>query len=587
MGILLRISLRNLFRQKRRNLLLGAAIAIGMAILVMANAFSHGVSDVLFNRLLALMSGHVSVSFTQNGNRLQQIFRDGDRMKALVQKTVPELSTVQEAVGIFARVIGNARNDNAILVGMHIPNQADEKQTADIRENFRMVEGSYEDLFRKDLENPVIMAVEKARSLNVGLHDVVRVRFQDVHGQNQAARLTVVGIFIPANVFMNAPVFLDIRELRRIAGYGPHDIGQLYVMLPDPKKNAIQVADALHAALKPSLAAASGNLEYNGRTTPATALGFRVDSASLIGLEKILPGFTKERHLKSNDVLLGKKLADSLNLKNGDRFTLSYVSKYDETKNARISLIVTGVLPPLTALPDRVVLVNDRDFYGFFYDHWPEIPEGDALTPIPDSTSSLYPFLCREWILMKRAHTTQEMQRDLKLLPQLKSHAVAVNVPTMYESASMIINLEYALNLITLGAVLILFFIIQVGVINTLRMTIRERTREIGTMRAMGMQKHLVRNMFLLESFFLAFFACLFGIILAFIAMWLLSGISIASNGNHWDMLLVNGHLHFKPSALGIALFMPLILAITVVTAWFPSRTAANLSPSDALGHFG
>ncbi len=586
MGILLRISLRNLFRQKRRNLLLGAAIAIGMAILVMANAFSHGISDVLFNRLLAFMSGHVSISVTQNGNRTQQIFRDGDRMKAVVRKTVPELSSMQEAIGIFARAIGNARNDNAILVGMNLDGQLDAKQEANLNENFRMVEGSYSDLLSKDYENPVLLSVEKAKSLNVGLHDLVRVRFQDVQGQSQAARITVVGIFNPANVFMNAPVFLDIRDLKRMAGYGPNDIGQLYIMLPDPKKNAVRAADALHAALKPSLAAAFGTLEFEGRGVAATALGFRVDSVSLAGLEKTLPGFPANVRLKSGDVWVGKALADSLNLQPGDRASLSYASKND-SGSAQADLIVTGVLPASNVFPGNTILVNDKSFYGFYYDHWPETPKAKGGAFLPDSSSPLFPFLCREWVLLDRSHTTAEMQRALKLLPQLKTHAVAVGVPTMYENASMIINLEYALNLITLGAVLILFFIIQVGVVNTLRMTIRERTREIGTMRAMGMQKGYVRNMFLLESFFLSLFACFAGIAMAFAGMWLLSKIPIATNGNHWDMLLVNGHLHFKPSFLGTALFLPLILAITVVTAWFPSRTAANLSPSEALGHFG
>ena len=586
MGILFRISLRNLLRQKRRNLLLGAAISIGMALLVMANAFSHGISDVLFNRLLALMSGHVSISVSQNGNRLRQIFRDGDRMKSIVGKVLPEGATMEEAVGVFARAIGNSRNDNVILVGMNASLRNGEGKAADITENFHMVEGSYLDLFRKDLENPVIMAVEKARSLNVGLHDVVRVRFQDVHGQNQSARLTVAGIFTPANVFMNAPVFLDIKDLRRMAGYGPNDIGQLYVMLPDPKKSAVRVADALHAALKPSLAAVLGNADPDGRRIPSTILGFRVDSSSLAGLEQILLRFSGGRHLKSNDVMVGKTLADSLNLKPGDRLQFSYASKHDE-EPARVDLTVTGVLPVSGLLPGNAVLVNDKNFYGFYYDHWPKPPVMNSGTYLPDSTSPLDPFLCREWILLDRSHTTREFQRNQKLLPRLKSSAVAIAIPTMYESASMIINLEYALNLITLGAVLILFFIIQVGVVNTLRMTIRERTREIGTMRAMGMQKLHVRNMFLLESFVLALFSCLAGILLAFALMGLLSRIPIQSTGNHWDMLLVNGHLHFKPSLIGTALFMPLILTITVVTAWFPSRTAANLAPSEALGHFG
>jgi ABC-type antimicrobial peptide transport system permease subunit len=77
-----------------------------------------------------------------------------------------------------------------------------------------------------------------------------------------------------------------------------------------------------------------------------------------------------------------------------------------------------------------------------------------------------------------------------------------------------VVQLEGALNLITLIAVLVLFFIILIGVVNTLRMTIRERTREIGTNRAIGMQAYDVRNTFLFETFFLAFFACITGILL-------------------------------------------------------------------------
>jgi ABC-type antimicrobial peptide transport system permease subunit len=162
-----------------------------------------------------------------------------------------------------------------------------------------------------------------------------------------------------------------------------------------------------------------------------------------------------------------------------------------------------------------------------------------------------------------------------------------MDVATMYETASMVIKLEYALNLITLGAVLILFFIIQVGVVNTLRMTIRERTREIGTMRAIGMRKKDLRNLFLLETFFLSLFACAAGVLLAFAAMELLSLITFHTGSNPLGMLLVNSHLHFKPSLIGTGFYLLLILTIAVITAWFPARRASNLPPSEALRHFG
>ena len=157
----------------------------------------------------------------------------------------------------------------------------------------------------------------------------------------------------------------------------------------------------------------------------------------------------------------------------------------------------------------------------------------------------------------------------------------------MYEMASMIIKLEYALNLITLVAVLILFFIIQVGVVNTLRMTIKERTREIGTMRAIGMPRQDVRTQFLLETFFLSSAACVVGVGLAFLGMALLSRITFDLEGNPLGMLFVKGHLHFLPTFAGTALYVVLILLIAAVTAWFPARRAAKLSPSEALRHFG
>jgi ABC-type lipoprotein release transport system permease subunit len=416
------------------------------------------------------------------------------------------------------------------------------------------------------------------------LGDVIRARFQDINGQNQAARLSVVGIFNPANVFMNAPIFMDIGDLKRIAGYGPGEIGSLFIMLRNPKKTAIQAADRLHAALQPPLAAVSGSLNWKGRSVVASVLGFRADSTSLSGLGKILPGFGPGRALKNQDVLLGQVLADSLRLRAGDRCTLGYVSKRNG-ENVRANLTITAVIPESPNFPAGTILVNDRDFYGFYYKDWPK--DSVAAAFFPDIRHPIYPYLGREWILLDRTRTTQEFQRKFKLLPRLNSHAVAVDVATMYETASMVVNLENALNLITLIAVLILFFIIQVGVVNTLRMTIIERTREIGTMRSIGMQKADVRNLFLLETFFLSLFACAVGVGLSFAGMWALRRMTFETGTNPITMLLVDHRLHFMPTATAIGAYFLLILFLAVLTAWFPARRAARLAPSDALRHFG
>lgn len=614
MKFLLLISLRNLLRQRRRNLLLGAAIAIGMAVLVIANAFSHGISDVMFNRILTYVTGHVSVGFSVKGNLSSPVFRDGGRMLDVARRALPDAKRVVEALGIFSRAVGNGVSDNIVLVGMDVRAAASERERAELRDNFRMEVGAFEDVIREDLENPVLLASEKAAYLKVKRGDVLRARFQDVFGRNQAVRLTVAGIFKPANIFMTAPVFMDQRRLKVLAGYGPQDISGFQVTLADPKRGAVPSGDSLHAALEPPLAAAAGRLAYGARSAPATVLGFQVDTASLRALSAVLglpappraraglrgagadagapippaaapvPGSGFEpRPPGPKEVFAGKALAESLGLGPGAACTLTYRAKH-ATDSVRAVFEVTGLIPESAGLPGNLLLVDDRDFYAFYYEAWPA-PAPEAY--LPDSGHPLFPLVNREWVLMERTRTTEGMQRKYREATRLKTRATLVDVQTMYESASMIVKLEYALNLITLVAVLILFFIIQVGVVNTLRMTIKERTREIGTMRAIGMPRRDVHTLFMLETLFLSLAACAVGVALAFAGMAMLGRLAFDLEDNPLGMLLVNGHPHFLPSLGGTALYVALILAIAAVTAWFPARRAAKLSPSEALRHFG
>jgi putative ABC transport system permease protein len=171
-------------------------------------------------------------------------------------------------------------------------------------------------------------------------------------------------------------------------------------------------------------------------------------------------------------------------------------------------------------------------------------------------------------------------------LSQQRIRGVVASVQSMYETASVIIKLEFALYLITWIAGFVLFLVILIGVINTLRMTIRERTREIGTVRAIGMQRKDVLSMFLLETAFLALFATLAGTIAAFLAMWGLSSIPINAGDNPMGMLLVNGRLFFAPTVTATIGYIVLIVGIAVGTAFLPARRASKLSAANAMRHY-
>ena len=70
---------------------------------------------------------------------------------------------------------------------------------------------------------------------------------------------------------------------------------------------------------------------------------------------------------------------------------------------------------------------------------------------------------------------------------------------------------------------LVLMAIIIIGVMNTLWMAIRERTREVGALRAIGMQRHTVLAMFVTEGALLAFISSTAGVILGVAAAYALN----------------------------------------------------------------
>ncbi|MEE8441595.1 MAG: FtsX-like permease family protein, partial [Spirochaetia bacterium] len=70
-------------------------------------------------------------------------------------------------------------------------------------------------------------------------------------------------------------------------------------------------------------------------------------------------------------------------------------------------------------------------------------------------------------------------------------------VATINDVMEPIMTIVNILNQVSFGLFLVLLVITMVGLLNTFRMILIERTREIGTIRAVGMQRKQVRNLFL------------------------------------------------------------------------------------------
>ena len=579
------VSLRNLFRQKRRNFFLGISIAFGVMILVVANSFSHGLSDVMFNRIVRYVAGQVSVTFYEKNRLFCQIFRDRERLLNLLPKGENGILKIDESVGVPARGIGNGKAETVMVIGVDTKAKMSEKERKEIEESFKMVEGKFKDLEDASIENPAILSTDKAKDLNVKKNDTIRVRYKNIFGQDQAARLTVVGIMKITNIFMSGVVFVELGNLKNLMGYRPWEMGSLNLTVENPKENAVRIADRIHEALKPGPAVLLSQLSFKDKECRASVLCFLSDETSRKKLLEKAPLLyqSEKDSLGKKGTLITQSLSESLGVKVGDPLKITYENKFGGKTSKEFE--ITGIMNPKGCLSERTVLLNEALFYDMFYENLPKSVEKDSDHYIPGPKDSLWDALGKEWNLLPRTKTTDDFKKKLHDLTGKKWKATTVDVATMYESASDVLKLEGALNLITFAAVLILFFIILIGVVNTLRMTIRERTREIGTMRAIGMQKSQVRNVFILETLFLTLFSSAFGIGLAFLIMHTLSNLPLNMQDNPLGMFLVDGHLYFLPTLSGVVSNVTLILLIAGLTAFFPARKAANLSAAEAFRH--
>ncbi|MBN2535696.1 MAG: ABC transporter permease [Spirochaetales bacterium] len=154
---------------------------------------------------------------------------------------------------------------------------------------------------------------------------------------------------------------------------------------------------------------------------------------------------------------------------------------------------------------------------------------------------------------------------------------------TLNDMMSHVMALVDVLNTVIYAIFLILLVIIMVGITNTFRMILVERTREIGTIRAIGMQKNGVRGLFLTEAFYIALFGAFAGLVIASGIAGILSIIPFSTN-NPFFIFLNNGKLTFRFMPVSIIINILVIAGTSVLAALFPAQKAAKLDPAKALG---
>ncbi|MBN1364754.1 MAG: ABC transporter permease, partial [Syntrophaceae bacterium] len=183
-------------------------------------------------------------------------------------------------------------------------------------------------------------------------------------------------------------------------------------------------------------------------------------------------------------------------------------------------------------------------------------------------------------VLFKDWRDTERMRKVF--LKKLKAAGIDCEIRTWNELSMGYSKMKSYLDTVFLFLSSIVLVIAVVSTINTMGMAIMERTKEIGTLRALGLKFRGVSVLFALEGAFLGFFGSIAGIIFHTFT-WAFIKIYPPKYTPPGFSQPVNMLVDMVPEALLILVLCFIVLS--ALAAIIPARNAARKNIVDALGH--
>jgi putative ABC transport system permease protein len=181
----------------------------------------------------------------------------------------------------------------------------------------------------------------------------------------------------------------------------------------------------------------------------------------------------------------------------------------------------------------------------------------------------------------------QNPSQTKKVIEELKTKFADANLNVQvmdwkagaYSYSGTVEGIGFIFNLLIIILAVVVFIIIM----NTMVVSVIERTGEIGTMRAIGAEKSFVKKLFFTETLFLTVVSSIIGFIIAFIAMAIFNSLEITITNSIAKMILGGGLLHFSPTVkIIVATFFVAILG-SILSNLYPISSALKITPLKAL----
>ncbi len=259
------------------------------------------------------------------------------------------------------------------------------------------------------------------------------------------------------------------------------------------------------------------------------------------------------------EVILGKGLAQAMGAKVGDFVIL-------------VSNTVGGALNAFDMRVKGIFFTASKDFD----DHALRIPLTAAQTLLrTDGVQTLV-------VLVDETEHTDMVKQTL--LDLFQKRQLALELKPWYELADFYNKTVALFQRQFFVLKLIIAIIVVLSIFNTINMSVWERTREIGTIMALGSKRYEVLKLFMLEGLVLGILGGFLGVACGIVVARVVSAIGIPMPPPPGATITWIAHIRVVPSLLVSSFLIALVSSF--VSSFYPAFKASRLVIADALRHF-
>lgn len=187
------------------------------------------------------------------------------------------------------------------------------------------------------------------------------------------------------------------------------------------------------------------------------------------------------------------------------------------------------------------------------------------------------------FILAKINNPRMDKKTAQLLNEKFKEAGLNVQALTWKKAAASYSDTVAGIGIIFNVLIIILAIVVFIIIMNTMIVSVIERTSEIGTMRAIGAERKFVSRLFSAETLMLTTISAAAGIVFAFICMGIFNACHIVITNSIAKMILGGGLLHFTPTFTIIFITIFVTVTGSLLSNLYPVHSALKITPLKAL----